>query len=796
MKIKKLKTKIITNIKQMYYLKCYYKKRIEEDYVLIESKQGEDLAGNMFYTLKEIVKNHKKYNVFLVATEQKQKSLEKLLKKHELENVKIVIYKSLDYYRILATAKYLFNDTSFPMVFTKREGQVYTNTWHGTPLKQMGKDVVNRRYAIGNVKRNLMFADYLVYPNDEMKEKMLTSYGLNNLYNGTVLNAGYPRNAVFFNRKSEENIRKKLKLEGKQVIVYMPTWRGIMTKKKQGEQFKEIIELMRYMEDHLTDDQVFYVKMHVLVQKDLKFGDFKHIKSFPTGMETYEVLNIADVLITDYSSVFFDFANTKKKIVLYTYDEEEYTKTRGFYYSLKELPFPKTYTPKELLEEVNTPKNYDDTEFLKRFCTYDNIEAPKALVDYVLDGKKSKYVKPEKLKKDGRENVLIYASTLGLNGITSSLISLTKVIDLNKENIVFSFRQKPLSFYPMRVTKLPENTDVFPISSGYIYSFREIIANVLFYRFNINTRFVKKYIDRMYKREVIRLFGNAKFDKVIHFTGYEKRITGLLERFDAKRAIFVHNDMVSELKTKGNQHYKTLKEAYNNYDRVVAVSEDIIEPIKKISGRDDNIVVVNNAHDYKAIIEKSKKEIAYSETTVANVSEKILKKLLDMDYIKFINIARYSPEKGQKRLIDAFEKFYKKHENSLLIIIGGYGKLYDELHEYIKHLDCRYNVILIKSIDNPFPILKKCDLFILSSFYEALGLVLLEADTCKVPCFSTDVRGPRGFMKKYGGTLVENSEEGILKGMNDFMDGKIKCMNFDAEKYNEKVKQEYENIFK
>ena len=315
-------------------------------------------------------------------------------------------------------------------------------------------------------------------------------------------------------------------------------------------------------------------------------------------------------------------------------------------------------------------------------------------------------------------------------------------------------------------------------------------------RFNINTRFVKKYIDRMYKREVIRLFGNAKFDKVIHFTGYEKRITGLLERFDAKRAIFVHNDMVSELKTKGNQHYKTLKEAYNNYDRVVAVSEDIIEPIKKISGRDDNIVVVNNAHDYKAIIEKSKKEIAYSETTVANVSEKILKKLLDMDYIKFINIARYSPEKGQKRLIDAFEKFYKKHENSLLIIIGGYGKLYDELHEYIKHLDCRYNVILIKSIDNPFPILKKCDLFILSSFYEALGLVLLEADTCKVPCFSTDVRGPRGFMKKYGGTLVENSEEGILKGMNDFMDGKIKCMNFDAEKYNEKVKQEYENIFK
>ena len=64
-------------------------------------------------------------------------------------------------------------------------------------------------------------------------------------------------------------------------------------------------------------------------------------------------------------------------------------------------------------------------------------------------------------------------------------------------------------------------------------------------------------------------------------------------------------------------------------------------------------------------------------------------------------------------------------------------------------------------MDNPFPVLKKCDLFILSSYYESLGLVLLEANTCKVPCIATDVKGPRGFMEKYHGTLVENSSEGI-----------------------------------
>ena len=162
MKLKNIKSKVMTHIKQMYYLNCYYKKKIVDKYILVESKQGEDLAGNMFYTLKEIAQNHKEYTVFLVATEEKQNALKKLLEKHELNNVNIVIYKSFDYYKILATAKYLFNDTTFPIAFTKREGQIYTNTWHGTPLKHMGKDVENRKYAIGNVKRNFMFSDFLV----------------------------------------------------------------------------------------------------------------------------------------------------------------------------------------------------------------------------------------------------------------------------------------------------------------------------------------------------------------------------------------------------------------------------------------------------------------------------------------------------------------------------------------------------------------------------------------------------------------------------------------------------------
>ena len=160
---------------------------------------------------------------------------------------------------------------------------------------------------------------------------------------------------------------------------------------------------------------------------------------------------------------------------------------------------------------------------------------------------------------------------------------------------------------------------------------------------NFSTKFIKNNLDRLYKREFKRKFGNVKFDKVIHFTGYEPEMTSFLQRADAKRAIFVHNDMVAELKSKTNQHYKTLKEAYNEYDRVVAASQDIVEPIIKISGNDKNIVVVNNAHDYKSVLKKKEKEIKFDEKTESNVSEEKIKEMLQKeDYIKFINIGRYS----------------------------------------------------------------------------------------------------------------------------------------------------------
>ena len=804
-KIRKKMKNIISKIRQRklsnYYIYEYYNAKINDKLVLFESKKGEDVAGNIFYLMKECLENHREYKVNLVVKNKPivLERITKILKNYNLKNINLVFYKSKKYYNVLATAKYLFNDTTFPLEYIKKDGQICINTWHGTPLKMMGKDVSNRKYALGNVQRNFLLSDYLIYPNDEMKKKMFNAYYLDDFYEGKILYSGYPRNSVFFDEKRRKKLRKQLKLENKEVFVYMPTWRGIMTKKATKQQTDEIKSFLDYIDINLTNQQILYVKMHVLAGTRITLDNYKHIKEFPCDYETYDFLNLADTLITDYSSVFFDFANTGRKIILFGYDYEEYTQTRGMYYDAERFPFPFVKTKEDLLKEMNNKKIPKMTSFIKKFCKYDNLNCSKNVLNYVFDKKNtnSDILKVKNLKVARKVPVtLIYVGSLALNGLTTSVLSFLSIINHQKEKVICTFREESLKKSPMRLEKLDSSLSLFPIIKGFKYTYKETLACILYYRLNIYNKFVKNQLNKLYTREFKRKFSGYHFDKIIHYTGYEKRIIGMFQRADARRYILVHNDMLAEIKTRHNQHYLTLKEAYNNYNKIVTVTEDIIAPTKKIANRED-IVVLNNAHNYKSFIEKSRLPIKYDENTVANCTEDVLEKILNRkDLTKFITIGRFSYQKGHIKLLDAFNEFYKKNKNTILIIIGGHGPLYKDTINYLKTLECKYNVIIIKSLSNPYNVLGKCDLFILSSNYEALGLVLLEADTLGVPCISTDIPGPRGFMKEHGGTLVENSVEGLLKGMNDFKKGKIKCMNFDAEKYNQKIKEKYEKELK
>ena len=144
--------------------------------------------------------------------------------------------------------------------------------------------------------------------------------------------------------------------------------------------------------------------------------------------------------------------------------------------------------------------------------------------------------------------------------------------------------------------------------------------------------------------------------------------------------------------------------------------------------------------------------------------------------------------------MNAFNRYWKKNPESWLILIGGSGALYESSVAHAQTLEASEHIILIRSMQNPMPVLKGCDLFLLSSYYEGYPIVLLEAATLGVPMAACDVKGCHGFLSKHGGLLLENSESGLLHGMQLFTEGQIPPLDIDADLINRTAAAQVETL--
>ena len=767
----------------------YYNKKIDENLVYLESRDGFDFTGNILRIAEELSSG--KYGNFKIHIHVKPNVVDKIKSLQKNYNLKIdkIITKEAIATKTLEKAKYIFTDSGIRPKYVKKEGQIFVTTWHGTPLKVMGKYNTPEEHRLGNVQHPLLSSDYLIYPNDYMMEKMLDSYMIEKIYPGKILLEGYPRNCVFF---SESELKKDLNLDNYEIFAYLPTFRGLFVDRDDEIQKNDVENYLKKIDLKLKDNQILLAKLHVLNESEIDFNNFKHVKPFPKGYETYDILNMADVLITDYSSVFFDYANTHRKIILFNYDEKDYCSYRGFYFDLDELPFPKVQTVDDLIMEMNTPKNYDDSEFIEKFCTYDNPDAIENICRHVFLNEK-KCMETE--IKNSNPNILIFAGALYKFGIASSLFNLLNNLDKSRYNFFITFKQWEENIaenHEEIFEMIPEGVEVLPIRFNLTPTIKEKMDYNKYYLASEEMD-CPESLHKLFKRSFAKQFGSVKWDMIIDFDGYNHDETLMFTSSDFKSSVWVHNDMVQEIETKKNQNKNILKEAYSNADNVCVVSPSLIKPTKSISGREDNIRVVHNLNDYKSILSKSKEDLVINSNT--KVYNNDIYSVLNKDSFKFITIGRFSPEKGHIRLINAFNSFCKDYPDAQLIIIGGYGVLYEETCALVDSIEYGGNVTLINNISNPMPILKECDLFILSSYHEGWPMVLMEADTLNVPIISTDIESTRA-MKDYAGTIVENSQEGILQGMYDFALGKIKPNNSDFKEYNEKALDEFNKIIK
>jgi CDP-glycerol glycerophosphotransferase len=308
-----------------------------------------------------------------------------------------VLAHTLDYWEALARSKYVISNDDMPARFSKRGGQVYVQTWHGTLLKKIGFDVPQPQFAHGSrynehLAQDAAKWDLLLSPNQFSTPIMRRAFR----YNGEICESGYPRNDVLRHADSAKiaaRVREDLRLPpGKRVLLYAPTWRDNQYDTSGRYKFDFQLDLASAWRE-LGDDYVILVRGHHLMADDMPAGGqpgfVLNVSAYP---DIAELFLASDALITDYSSVMCDFAVTGKPMLFYTYDLEDYRDNlRGFYLDFEaEVPGPLLATSAEViaaigdLDGVAASYRARYEAFTAKFCALDDGNAGARACDRIF----------------------------------------------------------------------------------------------------------------------------------------------------------------------------------------------------------------------------------------------------------------------------------------------------------------------------------------------------------------------------------------------------------------------------
>lgn len=305
-------------------------------------------------------------------------------------DVRTVRYPSDEARAELESADVVVANDCLSMLWDKRPGTTYLQTWHGTPLKRIHHDVPNPRPGwLDKPDLDVARWDHLLSPNPPSTELLAGAFR----YRGPVDETGYPRNDAL-TAPDRESVRARVRAElgiaeGTTAVLYAPTWRDDLVW-GTGADFELAIDLADFAER--LDDHVLLVRLHSMVKDRPTFTPEQPAIDVTDFVSTAGIYLAADVLVTDYSSVTFDFGVTGKPQLFFTYDLEHYRDDlRGFYFDLPEIaPGPLLGTSKELIDalvglDAVVDEHRDDyARFRERFCPWDDGHATERVLDLLF----------------------------------------------------------------------------------------------------------------------------------------------------------------------------------------------------------------------------------------------------------------------------------------------------------------------------------------------------------------------------------------------------------------------------
>jgi glycosyltransferase involved in cell wall biosynthesis len=385
-----------------------------------------------------------------------------------------------------------------------------------------------------------------------------------------------------------------------------------------------------------------------------------------------------------------------------------------------------------------------------------------------------------------KQNILFVVDEKRMGGVSILLEDIINTINIKNYNIdvlVLHNNGEMLNNLPKEVNII-YGTKYF---SSIDYSLKEVLQSKnikkIYHKFKVildmktgnikNTikRERKKILTKQYDLEIafkdgftalFTIFGNSK--RKIHWLHYEYKKINPNAKYD-----------------------KLFKKILPKFDEIIAVSDGVETIFNEIYHLEDKTRVIYNLVDTSKIISKSKEE--------SNVE-------LNKNDINFVSVGRLHEAKGYDKLIRAIDKLNKENilPNNFKFRLYGNGPQKETLENLIKEYHLEDKVFLMGQVMNPYKYLKNSDLFILSSRYEAFGLVIIEALTLGIPVLATENHATNKIIKhKEIGYITENSSEGIYNGLKYILENLSELENYKKNlknyKYdNSKVIKELEGV--
>ena len=324
--------------------------------------EGRGYTCNCKY-LAEYLRMTKKYNLVWILRDDLDVSTQGIP-----SDIRIIKPSTIEYYKEVCTAGFIVTNNTNGLGVGKRKEQYMINTWHGIgPFKTVGIDVkfnkeraeFEKNYAFSHSKCDLKIA---------ASDDCVNMYRQSMLYKGEILKCGYPRNDLFFN---DNDIRAKVRLQfnindDQLVVLYAPTFRENLNDYRESFDYYDIDidKLIDSLHKKYGKEVVFMYRFH---QHLLDFDECKYYYTNGINVSDYldsqELLLASDVLVTDYSSIMWDFSLMKKPVFLYVKDAKEYVDYRGFYTEPENWPYPQAKSSEELCEVIS---EFDNNSYLDR----------------------------------------------------------------------------------------------------------------------------------------------------------------------------------------------------------------------------------------------------------------------------------------------------------------------------------------------------------------------------------------------------------------------------------------------